>query len=135
MYKLHGLIVALAIAAPLPISAPAQAGVDYCHYVNGKRVCITTVFGKRHNRGMVFTVNGKVYSRRFNCYDYNYGSTSIAAVACWNYTGISSEPKSIPSANTITEEVKGIMTGGGFIPEDQAIDLEKVKNAMPDEMR
>jgi len=136
MKSLTSLAIASAFAIPLSSSMPVKAGADYCHTTTrGNRVCIQSVFGTRSNRGIVFTVDGYVYSNRYNCYNYNYASTSVQAVACWNYTGLSSEPKSIPSANEMPDEVKNIMSGEGFIAEDQAIDLEKVKNAMPDEMK
>ena len=118
------------------ISLPAEAGVDYCMTNDvGNRVCIVGVYGSRSNRGMIWTLNGQVRNTRFNCYNYDYGSTSIAAVACWNYTGIKAEPSDAPEVTEIPESVKGIMSEGGFISEDKAIDLDKVRNAMPPEMK
>ena len=136
MKALTSLAAAAAFAVPLVISVPANAGADYCHTTtDGAYVCIQSVFGPRNNRGMVYTVDGYVYSSRFNCYSYNYGSTSLRAVACWSYTGIKSEPENVPEITEVPESVKGIMTEGGFISEEKAIDLEKVKNAMPPEMK
>ena len=136
MKALTSLAAAAAFAVPMAVSAPSIAGVDYCHRdVNGNYVCIQSVYGPRNYRGMVYTFNGSVYSSRFNCYDYNYGSTSIRAVACWDYNAIKAEPADAPEVTEIPESVKGIMTEGGFISEDKAIDLEKVRNAMPPEMK
>lgn len=136
MKALTSLAVAAAFGMPFAVSTPSIAGADYCHTdVDNNYVCIQSVFGPRNYRGMVYTFNGSVYSSRFNCYDYNYGSTSIRAVACWDYSAIKAEPADAPKVTEIPESVKGIMTGGGFIPEDKAIDLEKVRNAMPSEMR
>jgi len=136
MKKLTAISAAAAFFIPLSVSVPVNAGVDYCHTTtDGAYVCIQSVFGTRNNRGMVYTVNGYVYSSRFNCYSNNYGSTSLKAVACWSYTGIKSEPGNIPEVTEVPESVKGIMTDGGFIAEDKAIDLEKVRNAMPPEMK
>ncbi|MFM7675262.1 MAG: hypothetical protein ACKO5F_06690 [Synechococcus sp.] len=66
----------------MPTSAKAA---EYCH-VNaiGNYVCINRVFGNRSNRGIVYSVNGNVYVARINCYAYNYDSTSVFSVACWN---------------------------------------------------
>jgi len=84
---------------------------------------------------MVYTVNGTVYSSRFNCYNYDYGSTSLRAVACWSYQAISSEPKDIPKVTEVPESVRSLMTKDGFVGQDKAIDLEKVRKAMPPEMQ
>ena len=136
MKKSTAISAAAAFLIPLSVSGPVNAGADYCHRTtDGAYVCIQSVFGTRNNRGMVYTVNGYVYSSRFNCYSNNYGSTSLRAVACWSYTGIKSEPENVPEVTDVPESVKGIMTDGGFISEDKAIDLEKVRNAMPPEMK
>lgn len=136
MKVLTSLAAAAAFAMPFAVSTPSIAGADYCHTdTSNNFVCIQSVFGPRNYRGMVYTVNGSVYSSRFNCYNYNYGSTSIKAVACWNYNAIKAEPTDAPEVTEIPESVKGIMTEGGFISEDKAIDLEKVRNAMPPEMK
>ena len=129
------LAAAAAFAVPLAISVPANAAAEYCHTVNGRYVCIEKVFGPRNNRGLVYTVNGNVYADRFNCYNYDYESTSLYAVACWSYNAIKAEPDDIPEVTEVPESVKGIMTEGGFVSPDKAIDLEKVRNAMPPEMK
>ncbi len=136
MKALTSIAAATSFAIPIAVSSPAEAGVDYCMTTNsGARVCIVGVYGPRSNRGMIWTLNGQMTNSRFNCYNYDYGSTSISAVACWNYESIKAEPKDAPEVTEIPESVKGIMTEGGFISEDKAIDLEKVKNAMPPEMK
>ncbi len=134
--RLFAASVTSILGATLLAPFSVKAGADYCQTTRmGNRVCIQSIFGTRSMRGIVFTFDGYVYSTRYNCYNYNYESTSLKAVACWAYTALSSEPKSIPSGNEIPDEVKNIMSREGFIAEDQAIDLEKIKNAMPDEMK
>ena len=135
--KIVASLAAMAAAViPFALTPQSNAAAEYCHTdTDGDYVCIEKVFGTRRNRGMVFTVNGNVYAGRFNCYDYDYGATSITAIACWDYTGIESDPKDMPKITEIPESIKGIMTGGGFVSEDKAIDLEKVRNAMPAEMQ
>ena len=136
MKALTSLAAAAAFAVPLAISAPANAAAEYCHRVtSGEYVCIEKVFGPRNRRGLVYTVNGNVYADRFNCYNYDYQSTSVYAIACWSYNAIKAEPADVPEVTEVPDSVKGIMTGGGFVSEDKAIDLEKVKNAMPPEMQ
>lgn len=56
-------------------------------------------------------------------------------MACWDYNAINAEPSDAPDVTEIPESVKGIMTDGGFVSVDKAIDLEKVKNALPPEMK
>ena len=136
MKALTTIVAAAAFAVPLAISAPTNAAAEYCHTdVDGDYICIQSVYGNRRNRGVVYTINGYVKNARLNCYNYNYGSTSIAAVACWDYNAIKAEPSDAPEVTEIPESVKGIMTGGGFVSDDKAIDLEKVRNAMPPEMK
>ena len=130
------LAAATSIAFSGAVTSSAIAGADYCHTTStGAYTCIQSVFGPRDYRGMVYTVNGNVYTSRFNCYNYNYGSTSIRAVACWSYNAIKAEPDDIPEVTEVPESVKGIMTEGGFVSPDKAIDLDKVRNAMPPEMK
>jgi len=124
-------ILGTTLLAPLLVKAAAE----YCHTTSGSYVCIQSVFGPRNNRGIVMTLDGRVSAHRINCYNYNYQRTSLFAVACWSYTAINAEPDNMPEVSEIPEEVKAMMIDGGFVPEDQAIDLEKVKNAMPDEMK
>ena len=138
MKALTSLAAAATFAVPMAISytTPAEAGVDYCMTNDaGNRVCIVGVYGPRSNRGMVWTLNGQMRNSRFNCYAYDYQSTSIAAMACWSYNAIKAEPADAPEVTDVPESVKGIMTEGGFISEDKAIDLEKIKNAFPPEMK
>ena len=136
MKALTSLAAAAAFAVPMAVSAPANAAAEYCHRdVDGDYICIQSVYGARGNRGVVYTINGYVRNARLNCYNYNYESTSIAAVACWSYNAIKAEPADAPEVTEVPESVKGIMTEGGFISEDKAIDLEKVRNAMPPEMK
>ena len=129
-------MIAAAFAIPLATTAAVKAGADYCHTTtDGAYVCIQSVFGSRSNRGMVYTVNGYVYTNRFNCYRNDYGSTSIRAIACWAYTGIKAEPADAPEVTEVPENVRSIMSEGGFVSEDNAVDLDKVMNAMPPEMK
>ena len=124
------------LMSPFVGLSPAQAGADYCHTdLSGNYVCIQSVFGPRSNRGMVYTMNGYVYSTRFNCYARNYGSTSIMAIACWSYTGIKSEPADAPEVTEVPKSIRSIMSEGGFVSEDRAVDLDGVMNAMPPEMK
>lgn len=81
---LSGSALAL-LCSSLLLPSGARAA-EYCHTDNdGDYVCIEKVFGSRYNRGLIYTVNGSIYAIRINCYAYNYGRTSIAAVACWSY--------------------------------------------------
>ena len=93
------------------------------------------MFGPRSNRGIVFTSRGRVYTRRFNCYDYNYGSRSLSAVACWSYEGISTEPLDLVDIESWPQEIEDLMSNDDFVPADQAVDLEKIKSVMPQEMQ
>lgn len=129
--------IASGVVAPLfMVPGTAQAAAEYCHRIpSGAKVCIQTVFGPRSNRGMVFTSRGRVYTSRFNCYNYNYGSRSLRAVACWSYDGISSEPVDLPAIEPWPQEIKDLMSNGDFVPADQAVDLEKIKSVMPQEMQ
>jgi hypothetical protein len=118
MKHLALIATALAAASTAWISAPqpASAGADYCmRNTDGDYVCIQSVFGPRNYRGLVYTVNGSVYSSRFNCYNYDYESTSLKAVACWSYEAISSEPKNMPKVTEVPASVQAIMTSGGFV--------------------
>ena len=136
MKTLSYLASIAAVVLPLSNSNPAHAGVDYCATNDaGNRVCIVGVYGPRSNRGMIWTLNGQMRNSRFNCYDYGYQSTSIAAMACWSYNAIKAAPADAPEITEVPESVKGIMAEGGFVSEDMAIDLEKVRNAMPPEMK
>ena len=136
MKSLTYLAIASAFAIPLSSSMPVKAGADYCHTTKyGSYVCIQSVFGPRSNRGMVYIVDGYVYKSRFNCYNRSYASTSITAIACWSYTRIKAEPPDAPAVTEVPESVQSIMTEGGFVSEDKAIDLDKAMNAMPPEMR
>ena len=136
MKVLTSLAAAVALAIPLGISSPAKAASEYCHTTtSGIYMCIENVFGPRSNRGVIYKVNGSIYSMRFNCYNYDYASTSLRAVACWSYNAIKAEPANMPEVTEVPDSVKGIMSDGGFVPEGKAIDLEKVRNAMPPEMK
>lgn len=136
MKSLTFLAIASAFSIPLLTAQVAKSAAEYCHTdTSGDYVCIEKVFGSRGNRGLVYSVNGNVYASRFNCYNRNYGATSIRAVACWSYNAISSEPDNLAEIKETPESLKGIMTEGGFISSDKAIDLDKVMNAMPDEMK
>ena len=130
-------LAAVASVMPLAELVPSAAGSDYCHRnMSGNYVCIQSVFGPRHYRGMVWTLNGYVnVSKRINCYEYDYEPTSLTAVACWSYTPLKNEPLETPEPSKVPEDIKAIMTGGGFIDEDKAIDIEKIKKAFPDKMK
>ena len=135
MKSLTLLAIASAFSIPLLTAQVAKSAAEYCHYTNGNYVCIEKVFGPRNNRGIIYTSNGNVYSARINCYARDYHSTSLNAVACWNYTGIKAEPENLAEIKQMPDSLKGIMTEGGFISSDKAIDLDKVMNAMPPEMK
>lgn len=136
MKSLTFLAIASALSLPFFTAQVAKSAAEYCHTNGaGNYVCIEKVFGPRSSRGLIYTVNGNVYSARFNCYARNYHSTSLNAVACWNYTGIKAEPENLAEIKQMPDSLKGIMTEGGFISSDKAIDLDKVMNAMPPEMK
>jgi hypothetical protein len=85
-HRLLGSATLAMLASTLLLPTGARAAAEYCHTdSNGDYVCIEKVFGPRYNRGLIYTVNGNVYSKRYDCYAYNYERSSIAAIACWNY--------------------------------------------------
>ena len=136
MKSLTFLAIASAFSIPLLTAPVAKSAAEYCHTdANGRYVCIQSVFGPRSNRGVVITANGSVYTYRLNCYNRTYASSSINAVACWSYTGIKAEPENLAEIKKPPTSLNKIMTEGGFISSDKAIDLDKVMNAMPDEMK
>ena len=85
---------------------------------------------------MVISQNGGyAQSYIYDCYNDNYDRTSIIAYGCWAYSAISSEPDNLPEVADGADSLRGILSSGGFLSEKDAIDLEKVKNAMPPEMK
>ncbi len=130
----HLAIGAALLSASMVATPSAIAGAEYCHRdTDGDYVCIHAVYGKRSNRGITASINGRINNFRVNCYNRRYGSTSLIAYACWSYNAIATEPKDFDPDST--KKSLAIFEGSNFLSEDQAIDLEKVKNAMPDEMR
>ena len=128
-------LAAAAISVPLSIAAPVNAAAEYCHTnVDGVHVCIHAVYGSRSNRGITMSANGRISNYRVNCYNRDYGSTSLVAYACWSYNAIKADSEA-PKPTQVSESVKSIMTGKGFISESDGIDLDKVMNAMPPEMQ
>jgi hypothetical protein len=82
---LSGSSLAL-LCSSLLMPTSARAAAEYCHINTlGNYVCIERVFGNRSNRRILYSVNGVIYAARINCYGYNYDSTSVFSVACWNY--------------------------------------------------
>ena len=73
--------------------------------------------------------------KEVNCYEYGYEPTSLTAVACWSFTPLKNEPLETPEPSEVPEDIQAIMKGGGFIDEDKAIDIEKIKKAFPAEMK
>lgn len=134
MKALTSLAAAAAFAIPLAMSPSANAAAEYCMTnTDNNRVCIHAVYGPRNNRGITSSTNGYMNNFRVNCYSRNYGSTSLIAYACWSYTGITTEP---PEVNEeATQETIAVFGASGFVSDDQAVDLEKVRNAMPPEMK
>ena len=117
-----------------PLSVEAA---DYCITTTyGDRMCVHATYGPRGNRRMVISRNGGTpMSYRYDCYNESYARTSIVAYGCWAYTGISSDPTNYPEDEEISDSLRGILESDGFLPEDKAIDIEKAKNAIPDEMK
>ena len=78
---------AAALCSSLLIAPKAEARSGrYCHIdINGNFACIEGVAGPRHNRSLLYSINGYLYSSRHNCYDYNYSSVSLVSIACWNH--------------------------------------------------
>jgi len=84
---LGGSALAL-LCSTLLAPGSARAAAEYCQTESdGSYVCIEKVMGYRHDRGVIYTVNGRVYASRINCYSYAYTPSSIAAIACWGYGG------------------------------------------------
>jgi len=110
--------------------SPASAGQDYCHYnVSGSYMCINSVWGPRENRGINVSVDGRVFNMRVNCFNRDYGSTSIIAVACWAYEGIQNVPKNPQYADD--QKLLKLVTSGGFVKPSNAIDVDKaIRNSM-----
>ena len=135
MKALTSLAAAAAFAVPPAISPSANAAAEYCMTnTSGNRVCIHAVYGPRNNRGITASTNGYMNNFRVNCYSRNYGSTSLIAYACWSYNAITTEePPELTEATT--QETIAAFGVSGFVSEDKAIDLEKVMNAMPPEMK
>ena len=136
MKALASLSAAAAFLVPGFLGSSARAA-DYCMTTtDGNRLCIHGTYGPRGRRRMVISQNGGyAKSYIYDCYNDNYGRTSIVAYGCWAYTAISSEPDNLPEVADEADSVRGILASDGFMPKGDAIDLEKVKNAMPPEMK
>jgi len=117
---------------------PARAAADFCQInPSGAYVCIHKVYGPRNYRGIVYTVNGAPYSVRVNCYQGGYGDTSIASVACWNYTNNLSDkpdPKAGDAKATDPSQMKLLLTNGNPSSNNK-ISPEAIKQALPPEMK
>ena len=136
MKSLASLVAATAIALPGLIVSPSKAA-DYCMTTTkNDRMCIHGTYGPRGRRKMVISQNGgAAYSYIYDCYNDNYQSTSIIAVGCWDYAAISTEPPNLPEVAEKSSQVRAILSSSGSISSEMGIDLEKVRNAMPSEMK
>jgi hypothetical protein len=137
MKSIASILATATVALPLSVAPISNAAADYCmNNVAGARLCIFATYGTRDNRGMIITVNGKhSKTEGIDCYRDNYGPTSIIAYGCWGYEGIKSDSTNFDKYPQASESLKGIMSGSGFLSNENAIDIDKARKAMPAEMK
>lgn len=135
----QGLLAAAAtcLCFSLAEQQPAHAAADYCQTdATGAYVCIHSVYGPRSNRGVIYSVNGSMFSGRVNCYDGGYARTSITAIACWAYNAVSSNPDSkAANAKPADPSQLKLITTVGTPSSNNKINADAAKSAMPAEMK
>jgi hypothetical protein len=125
------------LAFPLGHTQFARAAAEYCQTnYDGAVACLHSVFGPRNYRGVVYTINGVLYSTRINCYNYNYARTSILSVACWSYNAISDKAaKQLPAAKEASAAELKLLVNEGKPASSNTINLETIKKNLPAEMQ
>jgi hypothetical protein len=129
--------LAAGLALPLGHNQIARAAAEYCQTnYDGAVACLHSVFGPRNYRGVVYTINGVLYSTRINCYNYNYARTSILSVACWSYNAISDKAaKQLPAAKEASAAELKLLVNEGKPASSNTINLETIKKNLPAEMQ